>query len=562
MLGLAWAVCAALPGARGEPELFAGGGGWGAVSGVPESVRPPASDWNFQDGAWIGRIPAGASEWKWGGQVLRVADAKNPPPPPVALPLERNAFGSCVVRSLSVRYDSVVRSRRWSLNLDENPEFDPLSLPGRKAAAETSLELEDAASGQRWNLQPARRGREGGRFPGRNDACIYSGTLDDGDIDWNVVVIPQANGRIILQGRVMLLKSDSRRFRLRVIVRAGAPGVPVLQEELPPAILAVRGDAALALFPDLAEPRRFRAVSGRPDDAGIEFDLAATQATGNFPGRATFSLEVEAWKTADPETAQREALAKLARAGGAVALPESAANGELAAIPAFAPAAMRLAHPGGFRDRADAMQFLMLKTSALFRDSDWAASAFLCAAQDAQGEPQMALAGDAAILAVNPDPDLEAMLEMGQNRGLTLLERLRRNPAPAVWIRAGAAPRVLDHGIRALHLCDYPAVWEEGAETPGVDLGHAEAELISSLSCALKASGACLLVEDGSPQAPFTTYYADALVCAGADPAEMRRQRALAGPRPVLWTAKDPGPEAAELARNLGFVSPGKIEEN
>jgi len=318
----------------------------------------------------------------------------------------------------------------------------------------------------------------------------------------------------------------------------------------------VAGGGAIGLFPDLAEPRRFRAVSGSPDRAGVEFDLAATKATGNFPRSATFSLEVDAWEAADPEEAKQEAVARLSRAGGAVALPESVAQGGFDAVPVFEPCAMRLSHPGGFRDGADAMQYLLLKTSGLFRDRDWAASAFQCAAKDAQGEPRIVLSGDDAILAVNPDPDLESMLEMGQNRGLALLDRIRQSGAKAVWIWAGSLPGRVDHGARALYLCDYPAVWEESPGGIGVDLGHAEAELISSLSCMLRTEGVCLLVEDGGPMAPFTTYYADALVCGSSNPAEMRRQRALAGPRPVLWTGRNPGAEAEELAENLGFVRP------
>jgi len=86
--------------------------------------------------------------------------------------------------------------------------------------------------------------------------------------------------------------------------------------------------------------------------------------------------------------------------------------------------------------------------------------------------------------------------------------------------------------------------------------------LISSLSCVLKSAGTCLLVEDTGPLAPFTTYYADALVCASADEAEMRRQAALAGPRPVLWIAENPGAAAAALALELGFVTPGQIGED
>lgn len=561
-VALALALGAAIPAARGAPALFVGDGGWAAVAGIPESVRPPSADWRFSDGAWIGRLPEGVSELKWGDQTLRRAEAGSPPSPVAVLPSSRNAFGPCVVRSLTVRFDSVVRSRRWSLIFTEDgedPGFEPLPLPEGRSA-ELSMELEDVVSGQRWNLRPERRGREGGRFSGRSDSRLYAGTLDGEDVDWTLIVMPKENGRLIVQGQVMLLKSDSRLFRWRISVRAGAPGVPLLGPESPPVLLSARGEEALALYPDLAEPRRFRATRGTPDAVGIEFDLAATKSTGNFPRRATISLEIESWKTADPETARQEALAKLARAGGAAALPESIARAGLGSVPAFEPAAMRLVHPGGFRDGDDAMQYLLLKTSGLFRDADWAASAFQCAAQDAQGGPQIERAGDSAVLAVNPDPDLDAMLEMGQNRGLTLLERVRQSGATAIWIRAGRAQ--MDHGARGLYLCDYPAVWEEGSTTPAVDLRHAEAELISSLSCALAASGRCLLVEDDGPLAPFTTYHADALVCSSADPDEMRRQRALAGPRPVLWTAAAPGSEAVDLARDLGFVRPGQIVEN
>ncbi|HRT06601.1 MAG TPA: hypothetical protein P5204_12980, partial [Kiritimatiellia bacterium] len=67
---------------------------------------------------------------------------------------------------------------------------------------------------------------------------------------------------------------------------------------------------------------------------------------------------------------------------------------------------------------------------------------------------------------------------------------------------------------------------------------------------------------DAGPLAPFTTTYADALVCASADETEMRRQAALAGPRPVLWIAANPGVSAVALARDLGFVRPGEIGED
>lgn len=568
--GSRWGLAAALAfgaAARAEtggPTLYDGGGGWAIVAGVPESARPPDGTWQFEEGVWLGRIPEGATELKWGRTVLPVADAPAPPLAPAMLPPKRNSFGACAVQSLSVRYDAVVKSRRWSLLFSEKDEvldFEPLPLSDGRSA-QLSAELEDVATGERWELRPTRRGREGGVIPSAGDARFYAGLLDEGAIDWSLVTFPQEGGGRIVQGRLMALQGDARRFRLRLYVEAGARGEPLLQAESPPAVLAVADGAALALFPDLAEPRRFRAVAGGPGAAGIEYELVATKETGNFPRKATFSVAVDAWATADAETAKAEALAKLARAGGGIAVPEAILRDGLGGVPAYEPGAMRLAHPGGFRSGADVRQYLLLKTAAFFRDGDWAASAFQCALQDAQGAPQAELDGDAAVLPVNPDPDLETMLELGQNRGLALLDRIQRGGAPAVWIRAGTLPGRLDHNPRALYLCDYPAVWAEGASAPGVDLGHAEAEVIASLACMLRPAGVCLLVEDGGPLAPFTTHYADALVCAGTAPDEMRRQRALAGARPVLWIAERPGTDAAALARDLGFVRPGKIEED
>lgn len=550
--------------ARASPALYAGEGGWFAATGLPADSGLLDETWNFVDGAWIGRLPLGTTRLEWGtGAAKQIAEAQPAPPPPVALPATRNAFGACVVRSLSIRYDSVVRSRKWSLifgNKFEEPDFERLAFPGRSAAA-VALELEDVDAGTRWPLRPERRGREGGVISSPTDARFYGGMLPDRDVDWTLIVVPRGNGRYVLQGQVQLLASDQRRLRLRLAVRAGAAGNPVLQAECPPAILAVDGPRALALYPDLAEPRRFRAASGAPDEAAIEFDLALTRATGNFPRRATFSLEVAAWETADPKTAQREAVAQLARAGGAVPLPESVRTSGLADVPAFAPASQRLEHPGGFRTGADALHHLALKASDLFRNAEWMASAYQCAAVDAQGDPQVALSGAEAVVAVNADPDLDAMLEWGQNRGQTVLDRIRRSGAAAVWIRAGTAA-ALDSGARALYLGDYPAIWEGDSPLPAVDVRHAEAELVSSLSCVLKNAGTCLLVEDAGPLAPFTTYYADALVCAAADETEMRRQAALAGPRPVLWIAENPVADAVALARELGFVRPGEIGED
>jgi len=483
------------------------------------------------------------------------------PPPSIRLPVQRNPFGPCLIRSLSVRYNSLVHSRRWSLIFDkegEEPDFTPIPMPAG-SKSRMVLEMEDVVSGKRWALRPTRRGREGGIFSRGSDARLYAGTVDAGDLEWNLLVVPGEDGRMILQGRVMVMESLSRLLRFRVLFRSDAPGLPLLQEESPPVVVATTNGVAVALFVDLAEPRRFRAVHDAPGLMGLEFDLAVTKATGNFPRTATFSLELDSWKTTGPETAASEAVARLARAGGSVALPESVVREGVEAQAVFEPSRMWLSPPGGGRGRADVLAYLLLKTSGLFSDSDWAASAFLCAAQNAEGETRVEPVGERVLVPVNADPDFKAMLELGQNRGQTVLARIRQNGAPVVWIRAAAQSMGLDYNPRALYLCDYPAVWAGDSFLPGLDLRHAESELIASLACVLKKEGRCLLVSDSGPMAPFTTYHADVLVCESDDPSEMRRQRALAGSRPVVWSVEGADAAAEALAMDLGFV---RIKKN
>lgn len=568
--GLAWLAAilgAALPAAGGgEPVLYAGSGGWGAVAGLSASAQPPDATWQFADGAWIGRIPPDALQIAWGDRMFRLGDAPAPPLAPAVLPMVRNPFGPCLVRSLSVRYDAVVRSRRWSLVFNPEgaePEIRPLVFTdGRKIGV--TIVLADVATGARYELRPMRQGREGGgKLPWLGgEARFYAGEVDGNRLSWSLVVAPgEQDNRWVLQGQVRTTEPQARRLRLRVALRTGSPGVSVLQPEMPPAVVGILDGHAVALFADLGEPRRLR-MADEPQAIGLEFDLAVAPTTGNFPGLATFSLEADSWPSASLAAAAQEGAERLARLGGQIGLPDTVRRGEPGALPEFELSRTVLAQPGGFRDKADVQQYLMLKTSGLFADHDWMASAFLCLAQDAAGEPRIELAGDRAIVAVNPDPDLPAMLELGRNRGRTVLERIRQSRAAAVLLRTGGPAPALDCGARALRYADYPAVWEDGAETLGVDLRHAEVELIASLACVLKSNRVCLVVGDAGPLAPFTTCHADALACDSADPAEMRRQGTLAGARPVLWLAAKPAPDAAELARNLGFVRPGEFNDN
>lgn len=552
-------------GSPADPVLYMGDNGWGVIAGLPESDRSPSPGWNMIDGVWIGKMDAADRKLEKGPWKLSPDDAQSLPLAPGVLPSTRNPFGPCVLRSLSVRFESQIRSRRWSLVFakeGEAPRFESLPFPVGEPL-DLTMELEDAATGRKWPLTPVRQGREGSLISTkRGNAVFYAGMVDDGALEWTVLVSGEPGGRRAILGRVVSLEHPLRLLKWRVAIRAGAAGFPLLQEESPPAVVAVASNRAVALFADPSEPRRFRTLDAGTDWAGMEFDLAVTRLTGNFPLGATISLDVDAWETTDVAAARQEAVDRLARAGNGTPLPETLAREGWDGVLVLEPGRMVMTHPGGFRDVPDAWAYLMVRMSGIFPDPGWASSAFLCTAQNAVGEPLVEMRGDQAVAAVNVDPDLETILEIGRNRGLLVHERAVGTQAKAIWLRAmGTAPG-LDHQPRALQMCDFPAIWEDGSTRPGVDLRHSEAELFAVLACAMKEAGKCLLISDSGPMAPYTTYHADALVCESTDPGEMRRQRALAGSRPVVWTPESPPAVAVELARELAFVRPGKKHQD
>lgn len=541
---LGW--CGASLAAETLPVLYVGEGGWAIVAGRPEDV-PPSEEWRLEQGLWIGRLPEDATSLQWGDIALDVSEGTRPPLAPAILPRVSNPFGPCVVRSLSLRFESQIRAHRWSLIFPrdgEEPEFAPLVLSAG-APVPLWLSVEDVDSRRVWRLQPERMGREGGMFERqRGEARLYAGFFDDKQVEWHLVVARTPEGRRVVQGRLRTFSGPPRRFRVRLGLQTGAPGQPVVQEISPPAVVTMQDDVAVAMFVDLAEPRRYRALADEPDGIGMAFDLAVTRATGNFPRSATFSVEVDAWETAPDADLESETIQQMVRLTTAAPLEDVHFPATL-----IEPSRLVLAHPGGFQDEADVLQYLMLRMSGLFEDYEWVASGFLGNALNARGRAVMDFDGDRVIMAVNADPDLETVLEWGQNRGVTVLQHILREAPAAVWIRAAGDPPRLDHSIRALFLCDYPAIWPDGSTSVGVDVGHAEAELIAALACVLRNRDIRLLISDSGALAPFTTAYADGLVCESDDIGEMRRQHALAAGRPVFWRVENPCEDARALAQ-------------
>ena len=561
---LAWAAAAG--GAGPGPRLYVGSEGWGAVAG--------------EDGGtlWVGRIPAGAEWVEAGGVSLPVAEGLPLPTGAAALPGKNNPFGDCIVRSLSVRFDQAVKGRSWSLigsSSGKAGEFARLK-DAKGGDLKLVFTLEDAQSGARWRLVPERMAQEGGVYSWfRGSARAYAGTLDGGKIDWLIATEKMSDGKWIVQGRVMLMEKETRFFRLRAGVADASGSIPIAgweggTEQAPGVVVRRDNGSAVALLADLSEPRRMRTVCDAAEGGmALEFDLAATPSTANFPRRAAFSVTLETWKTEDTASLEQDAAEHWTRP---VSDGEAITESEAASLRAGVWCPGRETWGGGDMDRfidgEDAWGCLEVLASGLAPEGQTLAAARAtarsCAARDAEGNPLVSVddAGSARAV-VNVDPDLRMPFAMGMNRGLWAREVCLTGVEPGGWVCVEVAEGGLDYQARALEMCDYPAVWSADTWRPAVETTHAQAEWLLAMGCAVRETGGRLCVWDDGPYAPFTTYAADALLSGAVDEAILRRTRMLAGNRPCVWSAalarrRGAGEEAVadaeRLARELGFA--------
>lgn len=562
-----WGAAVAIAVAGTAPKLYLGNGGWAAVTGA--EAAPEGGEWfRIGDKAWAGRLAEEADSVVAGSTVLPLAEALPLPEGAAALPTRNNPFGNCIVRSLSVRFDQAVKGRSWSLigsSSGKAGEFARLK-DAKGGDLKLIFTLEDAQSGARWRLVPERMAQEGGVYSWfHGSARAYAGTLDGGKIDWLIATEKMSDGKWIVQGRVLLMEKETRFFRLRAGVADAAGAVPVAgwegTSEQAPGVVSVRDNgAAVALLADLSEPRRMRAVCDAAEGGmALEFDLAATPSTANFPRRAAFSVTLETWKSGGGAV-EEEAASRWVRPGAA---DEAVPLGKTV----FCPARVEWQCGGtdGFSSPDDAWNCLEVLASGLAPDGGKGyAAALSCTARDGAGQPIVHLQENGKASGVlNIDPDLRTPFAVGMNRGLWAREACLAGIEPGAWVCVEVAEGGLDFQARALEMCDYPAVWEEGTWRPAVDTVHAQSEWLLAMGCAVRESGGHLCVWDDGPYAPFTTCAAEALLCASVSSAALRRTRQLAGNRPCVWSAslalqrgaeQAELPDAERLARELGFL--------
>ena len=295
----------------------------------------------------------------------------------------------------------------------------------------------------------------------------------------------------------------------------------------------------------------------------LEFDLAATPATANFPRRAAFSVTLETWKSGGGSV-EEEAASRWVHPRAA---DEAVQLGEAAFCPAQVE--WQYGEEETFESSDDAWNCLKVLASGLAPDGGKRyAAALSCAARDGEGRPRVRVKENGRATAVlNIDPDLRTPFAMGMNRGLWAREVSLKGIEPGGWVCVEVAEGGLDYQARALEMCDYPAVWAEGTWRPAVETFHAQSEWLLAMGCAVREAGGHLCVWDDGPYAPFTTYAADALLSGAVDEAVLRRTRLLAGNRPCAWSAslarrrgagKEAVANAERLARELGFLVDGE----
>lgn len=554
------------------PQLYAGEGDWVVVSGVGADVLlSTIGAWHcVADARWVGRIAEGKETVRFGSFQWPVAMAKPLPASPVRLPAKRNPFGACIVHSVSVRFDSMMKNRGWSLRYPKEDEAGAFAWfkDAKGDPLRMAMEVEDAESGEKWTLTPERIAQEGGVYAWfRGSARAYAGTLDNGKVDWLIATEKKTDGQWILQGRLLLMEKGTRFFRLRVRIPNTPGALPVAQDETEqaPGVATRRASgAAVALLADLSEPRQMRALCGAGEnDMALEMDMVTTSATKNFPGRAAFSLLLETWESSPEETIQTEATARLPRYGTATNAPALTAADATAIRKALQRPAVLEISPltGMFEDAMSVQTYVQTRASSLFPDGEAFASAWPCLAQETNGMPMFAIESHDVRGFVNVDPDFQTPLSAGMNRGQWAREQAMAG-GDWVCVEVIRAPG-LDYQPQALAWCDYPAVWQSPLMRPAVDLAHAQAEWLAAMACLLHAEGRRLCVRDEGPDAPFCTSQADALLCASTEPGVLRRMRGLAGPRPVIWSealARAEGSHseaiavAKQLACELSFV--------
>ncbi len=453
-------------------------------------------------------------------------------------------------QSLSFRLDAELKNMRWKPQvtpLTWQPNFMTSALPLR-------VSVEDAVTGERESFNPV------SSFIYSN-AVLWTGCLLG--VEAQLVVEPDTNGNWRLTG---LWQSEASRCirigigcdmeldgwiwhddiytRRPVLKDLCQDTVPIAygkktQSEIPFGVISSE-KGLLEMETALDEPRVMRIFAdGKRGFFGIEYDLALTSGTSNFPGRGTFRCMLKS-KPSPGDFAFRSVLNDFISRDEMK--PEWVFDGSVMAC--STPWLYEIALPPSSDSSAQKIE-RPVRLYALGEDAraESACAAWLGGIRRMDGSRNWVVSNlrgtTTAHLQLDLDPELATTTELPLNPVMVEWRNIRRlldEGAENVCLDLGMPAKDLDFNPSALAVADYPCSFKSGEDQPGVMPVSSAYELTVALSGALHDMKKRLVIQAPAPFLPFFIPYADGLIFAvrPADLTEqnMNRWRAAAGQKP------------------------------
>ncbi len=471
--------------------------------------------------------------------------------------------------SLSVRLDTEIKAIRWEAVSEGAPAlaWTPVNCT---SPVPLRVLLEDAETRESAALVPGKAWRAGEvvRYEGRHLG-----------VSWTLLVEPAETGSVRITGKL----SDERDRCLRVEVQspldlpewvwhddfrtrrrlAEADGAlsntapsPFGERSMYPFGVVSRDETLLLVETDPSEPRVFRTLA-RKDGAllCIQYDLALTSQTSNFPGLATFRCEFRslAARDADPF---RVALADFQRRHPGFRMGRRGGVGP-ANLVRIEPWVQFVEMPAGMaRTTANVELLTRLGLMQHGREAELAAATLLGACLRPNGTPAVSYeegpAANGAQVPVNVDPDTRCAPELPVSRAMAEWRFVREqleNPEVSGFL-LGRMEESADYRGAALGVADFPCVFEPRVLKPCVANSFSGWEFASRVNRALVDKGKQFAGTRADDPSAFHAQLLDAVfetlpwIKSGEwNPGEHRRlvaRRVIAGAKPVTWVFEAP----------------------
>jgi hypothetical protein len=489
--------------------------------------------------------------------------------------------------SLTVRLDTELKSVRWTdLGLpwpamQWTPVFQDSPVPFK-------VVLQDCASGESVALDPE-------SVRANEDNILFEG--EELGVNWAILIEPAGTGAMRVTGRLEAENDRVLRLEIRTPLdgegwvwhddfqsvrrlEAGAVDLanvvsgPFGERSVYPFGVISRDAQVLSVETDPLEPRVFCVLARTEEQAlAIQYDLALTQQTSNFPGRATFRCEFRSMQSEKEQPFRAVAADYQRRHPASHAARSSQLDPD--GLVHLTPWVQRVPLSAGMARTEENVELLLrLGLMEHGRVADISAATLLGACIGADGKWPVAFDAG-AIVPVNVDPDAGATPELPVTRAAaewnTIRDYLKEPRIAGVRFDAMQVESP-DYRGAAIGVADFPCVFEPTVLRPCIANSFSGFEFMTLVSRALAAKGKVIVGSSADVPTPFHVQHVDGVVeevewlNTGAFMLEehdrMIRRRVLAGKRPVAVLLNGPfdtlspeaGRRAFEEALFWGFV--------